>query len=259
MGPVRHMATIEQTAGRVPATTECGAVLMEVAGLTKRYGDLDVLSDISFAVKRGEILGLIGPNGSGKTTLLECLAGLLLADAGTVCWDTVPLPRDLRKTLLFYLPDGITPYAEHPVKAVLSFFARAYRIAPGHLAETTEALALGPILGRRVGTLSKGYRRRLLMALGLLTPHPLLMMDEPFDGFDLHQTRSVMGILRDRQARGRTLLLATHQLTDAERICDRFVLLAAGRVRGVGSLSALRDVAGLPHSSGLEEAFLALT
>src|SRR5262245_62401557 len=106
--------------------------LMVVAGLTKRYGDLAVLSDVGFALERGEILGLIGPNGSGKTTLLECLAGLLLADAGTVCWDTVPLPRDLRKTLLFYLPDGITPYAEHPVKAVLSFFARAYRIAPGH-------------------------------------------------------------------------------------------------------------------------------
>jgi len=232
---------------------------MEVAGLAKRYRDLDVLSNVSFTVKRGEILGLIGPNGSGKTTLLECLAGLLPADAGTVCWDTAPLPREQRKTRLFYLPDGITPYAEHPVRAVLSFLAGAYRVLPGHVAETVEALALGPVLGRSVGALSKGYRRRLLLALGLLTPHPLLMMDEPFDGLDLHQTRAVMGLLRNRQTRGRTLPLAIHQLADAERICDRFVLLASGRVRGAGSLGELREAAGLPHSSGLEEAFLALT
>ncbi|HKW95581.1 MAG TPA: ABC transporter ATP-binding protein [Methylomirabilota bacterium] len=218
-----------------------------------------MLSDVSFTVRRGEILGLIGPNGSGKTTLLECLAGLLPADAGTVCWETVPLPRERRKMRLFYLPDGITPYAEHAVRAVLSFFAGAYHMPPGHLAETVEALALGPVLGKSVGALSKGYRRRLLLALGLLTPHPLLVMDEPFDGFDLHQTRAVMGLLRDRQRRGRTLLLAIHQLTDAERICDRFVLLTSGRVRGVGTLDDLREVAGLPYSSGLEEAFLALT
>ena len=96
------------------------------------------------------------------------------------------------------------------------------------------------------------------MASGLLTPHPLLIMDEPFDGFDLHQTRKVMALLRLVADRGRTLLLAVHQLTDAERICDRFVLLTGGRVRGCGTLAALRDAAGLP-GTGLEEVFLALT
>jgi len=258
MGHVRRTQA-RVNADAAPATTEHGPALMEVVGLTKRYRDLEVLSDVSFTVRGGEILGLIGPNGSGKTTLLECLAGLLPADAGRVCWDTVPLPRDQRKTRLFYLPDGITPYAEHPVRAVLSLFAGAYRVLAGHLADTVEALALGPVLGRPIGALSKGYRRRLLLALGLLTPHPLLIMDEPFDGFDLHQTRAVMELLRDRQRRGRTLLLAIHQLTDAERVCDRFVLLTSGRVRGAGTLADLRDVAGLPQSSGLEEAFLALT
>jgi ABC-type multidrug transport system ATPase subunit len=84
-------------------------------------------------------------------------------------------------------------------------------------------------------------------------------MDEPFDGFDLHQTREVMALLRNVAGSGRTLLLAIHQLTDAQRMCDRFVLLAAGRVRGEGTLAALRRNAGVPENGGLEEVFLALT
>jgi ABC-2 type transport system ATP-binding protein len=232
---------------------------MRVTGLTKRYGDLTALIEIGFAVKRGEVLGLIGPNGSGKTTLLECLAGMLPADAGMVYWNGTPLPPERRKTALFYLPDGIIPYAEHAVGSVLSFFGAVYKLPAVHIEEAVEVLSLAPVLAKPVGTLSKGYRRRLLMACGLLTPHPLLVMDEPFDGFDLHQTREMMALLRRVTGRGRTLLLAIHQLTDAERICDRFVLLAAGRVRAEGKLPALRDKAGLPAGAGLEEVFLALT
>ena len=232
--------------------------LMRVDGLTKRYGDLAVLAEISFMLEEGEILGLIGPNGSGKTTLLECLAGLLPVDAGTVGWKGAPLPPERRKTALFYLPDGVTPFAEHSVTSVLSFFRAAYRLPAARLAETVEALELEPVLSKNVGVLSKGYRRRTLMALSLLTPHPLLVMDEPFDGFDLHQTRKVMALLRLVANSGRTLLLAVHQLIDAERICDRFVLLTAGRVRGRGTLAALRDSAGLP-SAGTRGVFLALT
>src|SRR5215468_10282389 len=92
--------------------------LMRVSGLTKRYGDLAALTEISFAILRGEILGLIGPNGSGKTTLLACLAGMLPADAGTVIWDGVALPPKQRKGALFYLPDGIAPYPEQAVWTV---------------------------------------------------------------------------------------------------------------------------------------------
>src|SRR5262245_3805505 len=156
---------------------ERGTALIEVAGLTKRYGDLTVLSDVSFALERGEILGLIGPNGSGKTTLLECLAGLLAADAGAVASEGVPLPADRRKTALFYVPDGIAPYAEHRVTSVLSFLAAAHRLPAMNVEEMIEGLGLGPVLDRRVGALSKGYRRRLLVALGLLTPQPVLAMD----------------------------------------------------------------------------------
>jgi ABC-2 type transport system ATP-binding protein len=233
--------------------------LMQVTGLTKRYGDVTVVSDVGFAIDAGEILGLIGPNGSGKTTVLECLAGLLPADGGTVYWNGGVLPAERRKAALFYVPDGITPYAEHPVGAVLSFLGAVYGVPAARAAELVDGLALARVLDKRVGALSKGYRRRLLVAIGLLTPHPLVMMDEPFDGFDVRQTREVMRLLQRVSEAGRSLLLAIHQLTDAEKICDRFVLLTNGGVCGSGSRDDLCTAAGLPVSTGLEEVFLALT
>lgn len=258
MESARYQA-LNRVPGRGVPGAEHVAALMQVAGMEKRYGDLIALCKIGFAIEHGEILGLIGPNGSGKSTLLECLAGLLPADAGTVHWNRVPLPPERRKRVLFYVPDGIAPYGEHPIRSLLSFFAAAYQLPANRVVDTIEAVALAPVLDVPVGALSKGYRRRVLMALGLLTPHPLLVMDEPFDGFDLRQTRAMMGLLRSLRERGRTLLLAIHQLADAEQICDRFVLLAGGRVRGSGSLDALRAAAGLPARARLEEVFLALT
>ena len=115
----------------------------------------------------------------------------------------------------------------------------------------------GDWISARLGTLSKGERKRTLLALGLLTPQPLLMLDEPFDGLDLRQTREVMMLLRAHAKRGRTLLLSVHQLTDAARVCDRLVLLSAGLCVGIGTLAELQAQAGLPEGN-LEEVFLAL-
>jgi ABC-type multidrug transport system ATPase subunit len=231
--------------------------LLQVEHLAKRYGDQIALADVAFDVREGEVLGIIGPNGSGKTTLLECLAGLQPADSGQVRWLGQALPRDRRKRAMFYIPDGIAPFAEHPVQAVLRFMASTHRQSTKAMQDATEALGLGPVLHKTVGTLSKGYRRRLLLALGLIAPHPMLVMDEPFDGFDLRQTRDVMMLLRATAKNGRALLLSIHQLGDAERICDRFVLLSAGSVRGRGSLHELRQRSGTSDGN-LEDIFLAL-
>src|SRR5258706_427913 len=125
-------------------------------------------------------------------------------------------------------------------------------------ADTIEAVGLTPVLHKRVRSLSKGYGQRLMLALGLLTPHPLLLMDEPFDGFDLRQTREIVGVLRKEVVKGRTLALAIHQLMDAQRVCDRFILLAGGHVRGAGTLNDLRVRTGITDGS-LEDIFLALT
>jgi len=237
---------------------EQAPIVLEVTALTKRYGEQVALADIALTIRAGEILGLIGPNGAGKTTLLEALAGVLPADAATMLWHGAPLPLARRREVLFYVPDGLRPYHEQPVARVLGFFAGVYRCSPAHVAGVVAAVGLAPVLAQRVQTLSKGYSRRLMLAVGLLTPQPLLLMDEPFDGFDLRQTREIMGVLRRCAAAGRTLVLAIHQLLDAERVCDRFVLLADGRVRGAGTLGELRTHTRLPAGS-LEEVFLALT
>jgi ABC-2 type transport system ATP-binding protein len=117
---------------------------------------------------------------------------------------------------------------------------------------------LEPLLGSRIGSLSKGESKRVLLALGLLTPHRLLLLDEPFDGLDFRQTRDVMALLRTLPSKGRTLFVSIHQLNDAGRLCDRLVLLSRGRVAGIGTIEELRAQAKLSEG-GLEEVFLALT
>src|SRR5262245_35787043 len=237
---------------------EPAQILLQVTALTKRYIDQVALTDIAFTVRAGEILGLIGPNGAGKTTLLEALAGVLPADAADMLWCGEPLPPARRRDVIFYLPDGMRPYHDQPVTRVLAFFADVYRHSPAHLASVVAAVGLAPVLAKRVHALSKGSTRRLMLAVGLLTPPPLLLMDERFDGFDLRQTREIMGVLRRCAAAGRTLVLAIHEWLDAGRVCERFVLLADGRVRGAGTLDELRRQTQLPAGS-LEEVFLALT
>lgn len=232
--------------------------LLVVQELSKRFARRWVLQDVTFSVRRGEILGLIGPNGAGKTTLFESLAGLLPTDGGTVRFHGQPLPPARRKEALFYMPDGIRPWARQSVRWALNFFEGLYK--PARMSATTQVntLRLDTLLGARLDTLSKGERKRVLLALGLLTPQPLLLLDEPFDGLDLRQTRDVAGLLREHAAEGRALMLSIHQLVDAERVCDRLVLLSAGRVVGEGTISELRAQARLAQG-GLEEIFLALT
>jgi ABC-2 type transport system ATP-binding protein len=232
--------------------------VIEARQISRRFGNVAALSDVSFAAYPGEILGLVGPNGAGKTTLLEILSGLLAADTGFVSWDGTELPPGRRKRVMFYVPEAITPYPAESVRTLLTLFAGLLNRDEQLLAGTARALRLGPVLDTRVGNLSKGYRRRLLVALGLLAPQPVIVMDEPFDGLDLRQTREVIGVIREAAARGRTLLLSIHQLVDAERACDRFVLLSGGTVRGHGTLDELRGAAHVGRA-GLEEVFIALT
>jgi ABC-2 type transport system ATP-binding protein len=232
--------------------------LLQVEGITKRFKARPVLEGVSFSVRRGEVLGLIGPNGAGKTTLFECLAGLMPADAGTVKSNDRILPPTHRKDALFYLPDAILPWAEQTVTWALHFFAKLYTPTWLTVADLTQPLRLDEIMKSRMSSLSKGERKRLLLALGLLTNYDLLLLDEPFDGLDLRQTRGVMTLLKNQAANGRTLMLSIHQLVDAGRVCDRLVMLSAGRVVGEGTIDQLRAQAQIPEG-GVEEIFLALT
>jgi len=231
---------------------------LSVIGINKKFGIYQALSDVSFDVIPGEILGLIGPNGSGKSTLLECITGLLPVESGTISWQDKQLSLEKRKQVLWYQPDDILPFAEQQVISTLSFFRQIHGVGKIDLEQLVNRLELAPMLHKPLKSLSKGYRRRVLLALALLSRQPLLMLDEPFDGFDLRQSLAVMNLLRECRA-GRTMILSIHQLTEAEKICDRFLLLDQGRVLDIGTLDELRKQSGLTTDATLEEVFLAIT
>ena len=246
-------------AAGVPAAAEVHILsLLTAKGLSKRYGTRDVLQHVSFSVRQGEVLGLIGPNGAGKTTLFECLAGLTHTDSGEVALRGRSVAASRRKETLFYLPDAIRPWADQRVSLMLEFFGKLYARSTDEIATAVMGLALDELMRSRIGSLSKGELKRTLLALGLLTRQELLLLDEPFDGLDLRQTREVTNTIKSHASQGRTLFLSIHQLNDASRICDRLVLLSAGRVVGEGTLDELKAKAGVPNG-GLEEVFLALT
>jgi ABC-type multidrug transport system ATPase subunit len=238
--------------------------MVSIDGLTKSYGRLTAVADVSLSIHRGEVLGLIGPNGSGKTTLFECVAGVLPYEAGTISMNGRPLSQRDRASQIFYLPDAIAPWPAQTVGWALDFTAGFFGSRNSSSAtaalrnDVVARLDLGPLLNSPMGTLSKGQRKRAVLAVGMLAPQPVLLADEPFDGLDLRQTREVGAALREHAAAGRTLFLSIHQIGDAARVCDRFVLLSAGRVRGEGTV---RELAERVHSNptNLEDIFLALT
>jgi ABC-type multidrug transport system ATPase subunit len=235
-----------------------GFMLFEVDGFSKRFGEIVALSDVSFHVEAGELLGLIGPNGAGKSTLFECLAGVLPPDRGVMRAGGNAVDPRARRSLLFYVPDGIAPWPHQPVGWVLDYVIGFLGGCAALRAEVVEQLDLRPLLQQTVGTLSKGQRKRVLLAIGLLTAQPALLIDEPFEGLDLRQARDIAVALRVHAARGRTLFLSIHQIGDAARLCDRFVLLSGGKMCGEGTVPQLAARASMPGGA-LEEVFLALT
>ena len=234
-----------------------------VSGLTKTYGHLIALDSVSLTIRSGEVLGLIGPNGAGKTTLFECMAGLLPVDQGAVHVDGKMLtPREIANPH-FYKPDTKAQRTAQTLRWAIDFTIGFFGGPAERRADVIDRFDLAPFLDASIGTLSKGQRKRAVLAMGLLTPQPLLLADEPFDGLDLRQSREIGTALRAHAAAGRTLFLSIHSISDAARVCDRFVLLSGGRVCGEGTLDELTDAAAArsdqARSSTLEDVFLALT
>jgi len=238
------------------------SLLLQVQNFSKRYGRIAALTDVSCSVREGEVLGLIGPNGSGKTTLFECMGGVLPLDGGALVRGGRPVTARDRAAMLFYLPDQIAPWPAQTVRWAIDFAIGFFDGRADLRRRVVEELDVAPLLDATIGSLSKGQRKRALLAIGLLMPHPLLLADEPFDGLDLRQSREVARTLRSYASAGRTMFLSIHQIRDAGRVCDRFVLLSGGRARGEGTireLAAMAAARGTSAGDDLEEVFLALT
>ncbi len=232
--------------------------MLTVQALSKKFGTLRALDRVSLDVPRNAIAGIIGPNGAGKTTLLLGMAGLLPMDSGRLYWEDQFIPDRTRSRILFYIEDAIRPHAQLPVEFVLRFYASVFGRKRTLAESVIDRLQLRDFVRARVSDLSKGTAKRFLIALGLLSTQPILMLDEPFDGLDLKQMLEVVPLLRELTSGGRTLVLSIHQLRDAERACDQFILLSNGKFVSQGTLSELETQAGCAPGSGLEQVFLRL-
>lgn len=232
--------TVAEDRGQIVAA---GAeILVEARNLHKSYGPVTAVADLSFTVRRGEILGLLGPNGAGKSTALRMLVGFQYPDAGRVFLAGADVLRDGRRARasLGYLPESVPLYAEMPALRYLEFFAGIKEVRDTHqeIARVTERLDLGRVLHRPCGNLSRGYRQRVGLAQALLGDPAVLILDEPTSGLDPNQISDFRRLLRE-VGREKAVLLSTHILPEALDVCDRILILSRGRAVAEGSPAAL--------------------
>ena len=235
---------------------------LEVRDLVRRYGRTTAVDGLSLGVGAGEIVGFLGPNGAGKTTTLRCCSGLLRPDSGEIVIGGASLAREPLKARarVGFVPDQPFLYDRLTAWEFLDFVGAVYDV-PERLARERGATLLAR-LGMReaaddlVETYSLGMRQKVSIAAALIHEPPLLLLDEPLVGLDPLSARALKDLLRERAARGLGVLVSTHLLDVAERLCDRVIVLHHGRQRAEGTLDELR--AGRVDST-LEEVFLALT
>ncbi len=238
--------------------------VVDVRGLSLAIRGRTILDRVSFDVRRGEVLTLIGPNGAGKTTLLECMLGLRRADAGVVRRDACTLSswRDRAETFA-YMPDDAELPAELTVSHVLDHARRLARAPADLVRALTTRLDLSTLGSARAGELSRGERRRVGLFQALCTSCPVIVLDEPFGAFDPLQLRSILELVRERASTGTAIVASVHQMADAEKIADRVLILASGRVVAFGSPDELRARAAAAKQGGrnpprtLEDIFVA--
>jgi ABC-type multidrug transport system ATPase subunit len=221
-------------------------------------GGRPVLIDVSFTLSPGSVVAVVGPNGAGKSSLLEAILGFLPVSGGRVTFDERML-RDLgaRAAVFSYMPDEAEPPSEVRVGTLLAHAERFGR-PPAHLAHAlAERLGVGQLASERAGRLSRGEKRRVSLFTALCTARPVVVLDEPLATFDPLQLLDVLPVLRDRAAAGTALLLSVHQMTDAEKVASRILVLDGGRVVGFGTLGELRAQVG-HHQGTLEDVVLQL-
>jgi len=218
---------------------------VRVADLARRYGSVEAVRGVSFDVPSGEIFGLLGPNGAGKTTVLECLLGLRRPDSGSVSiagMDALANPRGARHLVGAQL-QGATLQDKITPRQALGLFASFYSNGPG-AAAMIDRFGLAEKADAPFATLSGGQRQRLFLALALVNDPSLIVLDEPTAGLDPGSRRGLHDMIRAMRASGRTVILSTHDLGEAESLCDRVGILDSGRLAAVGSPSSLIARAG---------------
>src|ERR1700731_2852404 len=218
-----------------------GTPILQVENLVKSYGEVQAVRGVTFSVEEGEVFGLLGPNGAGKTTIVEILEGYRRRDAGTVTVlgvDPEIGGRKLRERVGLVLQEAAVP-AMLSVRELVELY-RGYYPAPRPAAEIIELVGLTEKTDERVQKLSGGQQRRLDVALGLVGDPDLVFLDEPTTGFDPSARRAAWEVVRNMRTLGKTIVLTTHYMDEAQYLADRICVIAAGKVVAEGTPETLR-------------------
>ena len=205
--------------------------VVEVKDLTKRYGDLVAVNEVSFGIEKGEIFGLLGPNGAGKTTTVEMIEGLRKLDGGTikVCGIDVSKGTDRVKEIIGVQLQSTTIYDKIKVKEAVDLFGGYYQKSiPTD--QILEDVSIADKQGSFVGTLSGGQKQRVALALALVNDPEVVFLDEPTTGLDPQARRNVWAIIESLKGGGKTIILTTHYMEEAERLCDRVGIIDHGKI-----------------------------
>ncbi len=213
--------------------------LLEIRGLSKRFGPITAVDNVSFKVDQGEVLGFLGPNGAGKSTTMKMIAGFISPSAGgvSVLGEDVAEAPLKTKAAIGYLPEGAPTYPDMTPRGFLEFVADARGLkGPERKARidyAVEHVDIGHVLDQSIDTLSKGYKRRVGLAQAILHDPPVLILDEPTDGLDPNQKHEVRELIR-RMAPGKAIVISTHILEEVEAVCTRAIVIARGRLLAEG-------------------------
>jgi ABC-2 type transport system ATP-binding protein len=209
--------------------------MIKTEHLSKRYGALTAVDDLSFEVRPGEVLGFLGPNGAGKTTTMRMLTGFIAPTSGraTIYGHDVESDPIAAKSCIGYLPEGAPAYGEMTARGFLEFVAdlRGLRgaVRRARLDTVIERLQLGPVLHQSIETLSKGFRRRVGLALAIVHDPAVLILDEPTDGLDPNQKHEVHTLIGE-MSRDKIIVISTHILEEVDAVCTRAMVIARGRL-----------------------------
>ncbi|HAE27703.1 MULTISPECIES: ABC transporter ATP-binding protein [Hyphomonas] len=235
--------------------------MLDIRNLEKSFGAKRAVQGVSFTLDKGTVLGFLGPNGAGKSTTMRMIAGVLEPDSGDALIDGKSIVSDRRtaQAALGYLPEGAPLYEDMTPPEFLSFMAAARKIDRAKRKDAVErAIAdarITTVAGQRIGSLSKGYRRRVGLAGAILHDPPVLLLDEPTDGLDPNQKRAVRALIA-RMAPTKAILISTHTLTEVPAMCTRAIIVDRGRVVADGTPAELTEKS---DDGSLESAFMRLT
>jgi len=233
--------------------------MIEAAGLSKRFGTIQAVREVSFRAANGEITGILGPNGAGKSTTLRMLYGVLTPDRGSARIDDLDIRGETSsaRAHLGVLPHAAGLYGNLTGRENIEYFGALHGIEGGRLeariAELARALGMHSFLERRAKGFSQGQRIKVALARALIHEPANLVLDEPTNGLDVMAIRNLRDILRDLKAQGRCILFSSHVMQEVAALCDRIVIIGHGSVLSEGSPEAIRAASG---TASLEEAFL---